>query len=194
MRRCGPGRVSGTAGTGGRCRAQGARCRNLIAPVRLVLADGANVRVGELGGVQRHQVSVGAQVRLEVVDRLAVAADAEGQLRFLPGGEAGEALELDDVSVGVTLERGRRKRDAAHRPGRGQIRPEDVLATVCDEVGDCPVRAGVRDVQLDREGSVGPEGWMQGAGSPSGPCGPRSGEAASCSRGRSGGSGCRHSR
>ena len=33
-------------------------------PARLVLADGVNVRVGELGGVQRDEVSVGAQVRL----------------------------------------------------------------------------------------------------------------------------------
>ena len=82
---------------------------------RRVRADGMNVGVGELWGVQRDQVAVGPEVGLEVVDGLAVAGDAEGQLRLLAGRQLRGALQLDVVPVDRALERRCRQRDAADR-------------------------------------------------------------------------------
>src|SRR3954454_13535040 len=45
------------------------------------LGDRMDVRVGAVGGAQRDEVSVGAEIGLKVLDRLAGAGDAERQLR-----------------------------------------------------------------------------------------------------------------
>ena len=90
--------------------------------VRGVRADGVDVRVGQLWGVQRDQVSVGPEVGLEVTCRLAVAGDAEGQLRLLPGGQLRRAL--------VELER------RIRRPSRGP----PVQAAGCCALGPGAVR------------------------------------------------------
>ena len=83
---------------------------------RGVRAQGVTVRVGELWGVKRDQVPVGAEIGLEVVDRLVVAGDAEGQLRLLPSGQLRRALQLDVVSVDRAVERRCGQRDAVRRP------------------------------------------------------------------------------
>lgn len=131
--------------------------------VRAVLAVGVNVRVGELGGVQRDQVPVGTQVRLKVADGPALAGDAEGELCLLAGGELGGALQLDAVPVDRGLQRRRRQRDVVRVAGRGQVRPEDVLAAVDDEVGDRPVGAGAAAgssiVKVPSELSTGCRCW-----------------------------------
>ena len=41
------------------------------------MLDGVDVGVGEVAGPHRHQVTVGAEVRLEVVDQLTALADGQ---------------------------------------------------------------------------------------------------------------------
>ena len=53
-------------------------------------AVGVYVQVGQVSGAQRDQVAVGAEVGLQVGDRLAVLADLEGELAGPAGGQVAE--------------------------------------------------------------------------------------------------------
>ena len=77
-----------------------------------------HVQEGEIALAQRHEVTVGAEVGLDL-DRLALADDVEGE-RALLAGDRGLALDPDLVAgfgVGLgLLERAGRRRRACREP------------------------------------------------------------------------------
>ena len=86
------------------------------------LTVGVDVQVGEVACPQRDQVSVGAEVGLQVGDRTAVLRDLQPEHRVLAGDEVpGQghrvAVDLRDASVPVLWGTG-------HAAGDGEVRPE----------------------------------------------------------------------
>ena len=121
-------------------------------------AVGVHVQVGEVAVAQRDQVPVGAEVGLQVGDRLAVPADRQRQLDVLAGARSpveGDAVAVDRGGAARRRAaragsrrrpRGRRRGSAPSRPGR-------------HEVGEDPPGAR-RQVEAVRPGAVGVQhGW-----------------------------------
>ena len=118
-----------------------------------------HVQIGQVGGAQRDEVSVGAEVGLQVGDRHAVLGDGQHQRRGPPGDQV--AIEVDLVAVdlgdpaGVVADR---LVDAGHR----QVGPEGRRRPARrGEVGEGPVDPAHGQIQQYPPGAVGVHNRVQ---------------------------------
>ena len=119
------------------------------------------VQVGQVAGAQGHEVSVRAQIGLEIAHSLAVLGHAQRQ--FAGGARTEPASQRDLVAVNCRCGTGCRQFSGLVRSGDGEVGAEGqaLLRALGCEVGEDAVAAGLRQIGGCRPGAVGVQTRMQ---------------------------------